>query len=365
MSSGSPENREDLLAAFVQEVRQLNGLSASFFRAAASRIGIPVTDLQVIDILDIMGPATAGQLAELTGLTTGAITGMIDRLEKSGFVRRERDPEDGRRVIVRLAPSEEAMRGIGPIFDAIGQGWDRIASEYNDEQLTLLVEFLKRCNAVSREEITRLREAPESTGGDFSAPLGDLEGPRQFLYSGTSQLTLRAGVGLADLYHAHFDGPVPNVNVEAGTVSIRYPQRVWPFAVRQRKAEISLNNMVPWQITIQAGASIVNAELDGIKLVGLEIKGGSSMLQLDLPAPAGDVPIRIASGTSMITVRRPAGVATRVHLSGWASKLDFDDQTLYSTGSHARLQTPGYDAAARRYDIEVSGSSSVVTITTR
>src|SRR5262249_2114649 len=96
-----------------------------------------VTDLQVIDILDITGPTTAGRLAELTGLTTGAITGMLDRLEKDGFVRRERDPEDGRRVIVRLTPSEDAGKKIGPIFAAVGQEWGQVAAGYDDEQLAV------------------------------------------------------------------------------------------------------------------------------------------------------------------------------------------------------------------------------------
>jgi DNA-binding MarR family transcriptional regulator len=61
------------------ELRQFTGLAASFFRAAAARLGMTVTDLQVIDILESIGPSTAGQLADLTGLTTGAITGMLNR----------------------------------------------------------------------------------------------------------------------------------------------------------------------------------------------------------------------------------------------------------------------------------------------
>jgi DNA-binding MarR family transcriptional regulator len=91
------------------------------------------TDLQVIDILEITGPSTAGQLAELTGLTTGAITGMIDRLEQSGLVRRESDPNDGRRVLVRLSPSETAMKEIDPVFDSVGHQWDEIAPKYDDQ----------------------------------------------------------------------------------------------------------------------------------------------------------------------------------------------------------------------------------------
>ncbi len=114
MSSGSQEKRAEVLGELAQELRQFTGLGASFFRTAAARIGMTVTDMQVIDILESTGPTTAGQLADLTGLTTGAITGMLNRLEEAGLVRRERDPNDGRRVIVRLAPGKDEMHEIGP-----------------------------------------------------------------------------------------------------------------------------------------------------------------------------------------------------------------------------------------------------------
>src|SRR6266404_688700 len=178
LSSGSQETRADLLGELAQEFRQFNGLGASFFRAAAARIGMTVTDMQVMDILDSTGPTTAGQLADLTGLTTGAITGMLNRLEETGLVRRERDPNDGRRVIVRLERGKDEMHKIGPIFDSLGKAWDELASDYDDEQIAFLLEFLKRSNAMSRKEIIRLQEAPSSEGGIFSAPLLDLESGR-------------------------------------------------------------------------------------------------------------------------------------------------------------------------------------------
>src|SRR5579885_2487306 len=116
MSSGSEEKRMQLLGELARELRQFTGLGASFFRAAAARIGITVTDMQVIDVLHLTGPSTAGQLADLIGLTTGAITGMLNRLEEAGLVSPERDPNDGRRVIVRLERGQDAMHKIGPIF---------------------------------------------------------------------------------------------------------------------------------------------------------------------------------------------------------------------------------------------------------
>src|SRR6266567_5000764 len=200
MSSSSQEKRTELLGELAQEFRQFNGLSASFFRAAAARIGMTVTDMQVIDVLNLTGPMTAGQLADLTGLTNGAITGMLNRLEEAGLVRRERDPSDGRRVIVRLVPDKDEMQKIDSIFDSLGDAWDEMASHYDDEQLAFLLEFLKRSNALSRKEIVRLREAPSGEEGIFSAPLGDLESGRLVVSSGISRLTLRTDDAMDELY---------------------------------------------------------------------------------------------------------------------------------------------------------------------
>ena len=94
---------------------------------------------------------------------------MLNRLEEAGLVRRERDPNDGRRVIVRLEGGKDEMHKIGPLFDSLGKAWGELASDYNEEQVAFLLEFLKRSNALSRKEIVQLREAPEGEGG--STPL--------------------------------------------------------------------------------------------------------------------------------------------------------------------------------------------------
>ncbi len=363
MSSGSQEKRAEVLGELARELRQFNGLGASFFRAAAARIGMTVTDMQVIDSLDSTGPTTAGQLADLTGLTTGAITGMLNRLEEAGTVRRERDPNDGRRVIVRLAPGKDEMHEIGPIFASIGKAWDEMASHYDDEQLAFLLEFLKRSNAISRQELVRLREAPSGEEGIYSAPLGDLESGRLVVSSGISRLTLRADEGMAELYQARFEGSVPDVKAKDGVVTLRYPRRLLGLSGEKRVAEVTLSVAIPWRIVIQGGAAEITAELGSLDLAGLEVKGGLSMIRLELPAPSGVVPIRISGGASHITIRRPTGIAARVHLKGWASFFVFDDQTFSDVGNDVRLQSPGYEAPAPCYDIEVASSASMVTIT--
>jgi DNA-binding MarR family transcriptional regulator len=363
LSSGSQEKHAALLGELARELRQFTGLGASFFRAAAARFGMTVTDMQVIDLLESSGPSTAGQLADLTGLTTGAITGMLNRLEETGLVRRERDPNDGRRVIVRLARGKDERHEIGPIFDSLGKAWDDLASDYNDEQIAFLLEFLKRSNALSRKELVRLREAPEGEGGIYSAPLGGLSSGRLVVSSGISRLTVRTDEGMAELFQARFEGPVPSVAAKEGVVTIRYPRRLLGLGGEQRAAEVTLSVAIPWQIAIQGGASEVIAELGGLNLAGLEVKGGLSSIRLELPAPSGVVPIRISGGASEITVRRPAGIAARAHLKGWVSQFVFDDQTFSDLGNNVRLQSSGFEPTAPYYDIEVASSASMVTIT--
>lgn len=363
MSSDVEETRAALLAELSRELRQYMGLGASFFRVAAARIGMTVTDMQVLDILDGVGPTTAGQLADLTGLTTGAITGMLNRLEEMGLVSRERDPNDGRRVIVRLDPNADKMREISSILHALPQAWEGMAAQYDDKQIAFLLAFLKRSNTISRQEILQLREAPAVEEEVYSAPLGDLASG-QFIASGAARLIVRANAAMGDLYRARFRGSVPEVKVKDEVVSIRYPKRLWAVSGGQQAAEVGLSTAIPWRILIKGGAAEIIAELGGLDLAALEVKGGMSMIHLELPSPTRVVPIRISGGASEIMVRRPPGVPARVHLTGWVSAFVFDEQTFSSIGNDVRLHSPGFEATAQGYDIEVSSSASMATITT-
>lgn len=362
MAKGSQETRAEALGALARELRQFNGLGSSFFRAAASRTGMAVTDLEVIDLLESAGPMTAGQLADLTGLTTGAITGMINRLEEAGLVRRERDPADGRRVIVRLTPEKDKIHEINALFASLEQAWEELGSHYDDEQIAFLLEFLQRSNALTRQELFLLREAPEGEKEIWSTPLGDLASA-QLVASGVPRLTLRADEGLTELYQARFEGPVPDVKTKDGAVTIRYPRRLWLPGAKQRAAEVTLSVAIPWRILIQGAAAEITAKLGKLDLAGLEVKGVMSMTRLELPTPSSVVLIRINGSASEITVQRPAGVPARVHLKGWASTFVFDDQRFSNVGNDWLLHSPGYEGTTPGYDIEVTSSVSTISIT--
>jgi DNA-binding MarR family transcriptional regulator len=227
LSSFSQDEHANIREEFSREIRQFTGIYASFFRVAAARIGIAVTDMQVLDILDLVGPATAGQLADFTGLTTGAITRILDRLEKAGLVRRERDSNDGRKVIVHLERGKDEMNKVRSILDSVEKTWREVASRYDDEQIVFLLEFLRYSNTRSRKELAQLQqEAPAGEGEIFSEPLEGQESGRLVVSCGISRLIVRADEEMAGLYEARFEGPVPGVKTKDGVVTIRYPRRL-------------------------------------------------------------------------------------------------------------------------------------------
>jgi DNA-binding MarR family transcriptional regulator len=347
--------------ALKQELRKINGFGASFFRVAATQTGMAAdTDIQVMDILDLAGEVSAGQLADLMGMTTGAIARILNRLEEAGLVHRERDPNDGRRVIVRLERGKDEMHKVRSILSSLEKTWDEVVSRYDEEQLAFLLEFLQHNNALSGKELVQLQEVPPGGGKIFSAPLEELSRGR-LVVSSCTRLILRTSEGMAELYQARFEGSVPNVAAKDGVVTIRYPRRLLDLSGEQRQAVVTLSRAIPWQIVIQGGGSDVTAELGGLDLEGGEIKGGGSRIHLELPVPSEVVPIRISGGGSEIIVRRPAGVAVRAHLKGGGSALVFDDQT--HVGNNVWLQSSDFEPTAPYYNIEVACSGSMIAIT--
>ena len=155
-------SRAELLVALDRELRTIGAQSVMLGHAVADRVGINSTDLEALDILQMHGPITAGRLAELTGLTTGAITGLVDRLERGGYARRERDPRDRRRVIIRTIP--ERLREIAPLYESMARATAELLARYGDEELALILDFTARANALTLAEIAKLRAKATPAG---------------------------------------------------------------------------------------------------------------------------------------------------------------------------------------------------------
>lgn len=139
-------------------MREFMARAVLFQDAVARSGGINSTDMQAVGLLMSEGPATPGELAERTGLTAGgSITAVIDRLERAGYVTRERDAADRRRVIV-TARVDTVMERVGPIYGRVGARWAEYLDTLTDEQIRFAGELFARAAEVNREEIEHLRE---------------------------------------------------------------------------------------------------------------------------------------------------------------------------------------------------------------
>ena len=141
-----------------------SGLSVLFSHAVAEAVGLNPTDLEALDLLLREGAMTAGKLAELTRLTTGAITGVIDRLERRGYVRRVPDPTDRRRVIVRV-DVDAVRRDVLPLYAGMSEGILAMIGDLSDRDQELILDFIRNATAVAAEQISRLRSRPEPDSG--------------------------------------------------------------------------------------------------------------------------------------------------------------------------------------------------------
>lgn len=162
---GWTDARRQLALTFALAVRKTGSLFNLMGQAAADRVGINATDLNCLNLLSFSGALTAGDLARATGLTTASITGVVDRLESAGFVRRERDPSDRRRVVVTIV-IEKALTQVAAIFAPMVADWQQIAVRYSDDELRLIVEFYDQMEEVIRKQLARLRERPAPAGED-------------------------------------------------------------------------------------------------------------------------------------------------------------------------------------------------------
>lgn len=197
---------------------------------------------------------------------------------------------------------------------------------------------------------------------DFVAPLGAATTGRLEFVRGAYNLTIHPDASTADLYCASFEGTAPDVRVEDGTVRVEY-SRTWnPLDWRRHSADIALNAAVPWGVEVRGGASEIKADLSGLRLESFEIDGGAHNVELTLPEPSGSVSIRIEGGANILSVRRPGGVATRVHVENGASKLALDNQRLGAVGGEVSLESHDYAGATNRYEVVVTGGANNVSV---
>lgn len=158
------DRRAELLDQVMHESRRGGSIGTLHNRAAADLIGMNQTDWDCLDVLDWTGPISAGELAKRVGLTSGAITGVLDRLAKSGLARRVSDPRDRRRVIVELTidldarPSDARQAALRESFGQLAEDMIAISEEFEVRQLATILRWLRAGNEAVERSTARMRD---------------------------------------------------------------------------------------------------------------------------------------------------------------------------------------------------------------
>ena len=350
----------------IRSLRRVN-LQGSFFgQTVAVRFGLSESDVETLEALIDMGATTAGRLSELTGLTSGAVTRVIDRLEQSGYVRRVPDPADRRRVIVE--PVAEKVAAIQATLDRVGAAGSEEISRYTDAQLSFITDFLTRMEQITKDQATSVRQhsdAPTDADemSENSAPVGGLTSARLLVRAGPAEVRLRPDATPGELYRAEFQGATPQVRLRDGRVIIQY--RGMQFDWRKRTASLSLNTTIPWMIAIVGGVQRVEADLREIDMERFELTGGAERLQLELGGPRGQRAVRLVGGAGTIRIERPGSVPVRLTVLGGSGLVELDGAPLAKKGGRSTMESRAWAAAADRYDVEVVGGSKSIEIVKR
>src|SRR6476646_2572270 len=163
-------DRDQAVESVVKALRRANCQGSIFGQTIAIRLGLSESDIDALELLIDTGAATAGRLSEVVGLTTGAVTRVIDRLEQAGYVRRKTDPADRRRVVVEVVP--ERVATVQSLLESLERASAEEIGRSSAEQLALITDFRSRMASLTQTEAARLRTSPE---GDPSEPTGPAE----------------------------------------------------------------------------------------------------------------------------------------------------------------------------------------------
>lgn len=151
----SREKKQILVAELIRLARAHEAANDAFDEVAREKLGINRTDLRCLNIIENEGPLTAGRLAELSGLTTAAVTSVLDRLERVGYARRVRDQPDRRQVLVEVTPllAERAT----PIWGPLGEEARSTLGRMTADELQALIDFYRLGIELNERHIERVR----------------------------------------------------------------------------------------------------------------------------------------------------------------------------------------------------------------
>lgn len=331
-----------------------------FLHAVADRLDMTTADFVCLTLLLLEGPCTAGRLAERTGLSTGAITGVVDRLSGHGRVRRQVDPADRRRVVVE--PVLERAGDLADVLAPMVADARRLHARFRPDELETVARYIGETRQMLAHHTTALRRdepvSQERDGvvavprtGSFEAVLHVVGLPARF--------RVAAGDLGSDLCRVDLGKSAPSVRAWSNHVMVQVRGRARAAA----RGELLLHQAVRWTVEINGGCSQLDVDLRQGRVAAVLLRGGARQLELDLPAPDGVVPVRVLGGAGRMVVRRPAGVPVGVRIRGGASEVVVDGARVRFASGNARL---GSDLAGLPgYEVELHGGASRLVVESR
>ncbi|NRQ33648.1 hypothetical protein HII36_17585 [Nonomuraea sp. NN258] len=178
---------------------------------------------------------------------------------------------------------------------------------------------------------------------------------------GAAGITINANPMLDEPFLASFDGILPDVRATADHVTVDFPRSFHPDSTGYG-GKVTLNATLPWAIEVRGGAARLDADLRVLPLTRLDLQGGADRVRVDLPAPAGELVIHLAGGVSLSDFRRRPGVPARLTVVGGSTRLRLGERAVVAAPPGTVLTDPGFDEAADRYDIRVSGGADRLTV---
>jgi DNA-binding MarR family transcriptional regulator len=152
------KSKKELIEELSQTVQRSGTLTVLHTNAVASEVGLSATEFEAMDIIRQYHPMSAGKLSLYCGLTTGAITGIVDRLERAGFARRRIDPADRRRVLLEPCDNPQSHQQVAALYGPVSQAFASLVTECTVEQLQFLVDIHSKMNEAMEKIITEMGE---------------------------------------------------------------------------------------------------------------------------------------------------------------------------------------------------------------
>src|SRR5215470_5680206 len=147
--------RRELMSKLQDLGRKISTQTVFLHQAIAQSVGLNATDTKCLDlILSSTEVVTAGWLSEMSGLTTGAITHILDRLENRHFIERVRDKADRRKVLIRI--QHESLEPLIPKYDEIGKGYITLAKRYDDRELEVICDYMEKASEIAQQELGKI-----------------------------------------------------------------------------------------------------------------------------------------------------------------------------------------------------------------